>query len=294
MLGRDSVAYASELQPRPNSFKILLLLQIWPIKIYVKAFFRLLLCLLPAPRGLAQTDRARVVESIVPWLVYNSTCSSAIELQNLGDREAAVEVEAHKTSGALVALVGHSGNNVRLSAGERTGHKLQLAGETDGAWVRVREKVPSPQLSPVLAVSGVAECLAGDKLNTADLDVAWPLRNPWFSGDVKAGDDGIIALINASDRPASVWGCYSSGSLYSVPRSDRQAELTPLCSESIRELVPPFGTRQFPIARGGNSHFSLMTRGDSIALQMLRPSATGAKTYRVDSTITFGEEVPGR
>jgi hypothetical protein len=252
-------------------------------------FFCLLICLLSAEEG-----RERVVESIVPWLVYNSSCSSAIELQNLGDREVIAEVEAHKSSGALAPLAGHSGNGVRLSAGEHGEYKLQLAEETDGAWVRIREKIPSPQLAPVLAVNGSTECVASDQLHTTVRDVAWPIRNPRFSGDVKNGDDGILALINASERPASVFGCYSSGSLYSVPQGDRPTELRPLCTESINELVPPFGTRQFPVARGGNSHFSLSTRGDRVVLQMLRPSATGSKAYKVDSTITFWEEAPAR
>jgi hypothetical protein len=256
----------------------------------------LLVCLLPAGEGLAQSDPgARVVENIVPWLAYSSSCWSAIEIQNLGNREVAAEVEAHKSSGALAPLVGHNGIQVRLNAGEHVEYKLQLPEETTGAWVRVREKIPSPQLSPVLAVSGATECLAADKLHTTVRDVAWPTRNPWFSGDVGDSDDGIIALINTSERPARVWGCYSSGVLYSVPHNDRPAaELTPICSEAIQELVPPFGSRQFPVAHGGNSHFSLTTRGDAIVLQMLRPAETNVNVYRVDSTIKFGEEVSGK
>ena len=40
----------------------------------VRPFFWMLVCLLPAGEGLAQTDaRERVVESIVPWLDYNSS-----------------------------------------------------------------------------------------------------------------------------------------------------------------------------------------------------------------------------
>lgn len=262
----------------------------------VKPYLCLLLCLLPAGEGLAQTDlRARVVESIVPWLVYNSSCWSTVEVQNLGNREVAAEVEAHKTSGALAPLVGQGGIQVRLSAGEHAQYKLQLAEDTASAWVRVREKIPSPRISPVLAVSGATECMAANELHTTVRDVAWPTHNPWFSGDVSDGEDGIIALINTSERQARVWGCYSSGVLYSVPGNARPAaELTPVCSESIQELVPPFGSRQFPVARGGNSHFSLTTRGDAIVLQMLRPAGTGVKVYRVDSTITFGKEVPGQ
>jgi len=259
----------------------------------VRPLLCLLVCVLPAAEGLAQdSPRARVVESIVPWLAGNSSCWSAVELENLGDREVAAEVEAHKSSGALVPLVGHTGIQVRLSAGGRAEYRLELRKETSGAWVRVREKIPSPLLSPVLAVSGATECLAADELDTTVRDVAWPVRNPWFNGDVSQGDDGMVALINASERPARVWGCYSNGVLYSVPGEGRPGELTPLCSETIDELVPPFGSRQFAVVRGGNSHFALTTRGDAIVLQMLRPAGTGARVYRVDSTITFGEEVP--
>jgi hypothetical protein len=262
----------------------------------VRPFFWMLVCLLPAGEGLAQTDaRERVVESIVPWLDYNSSCWPTVELKNLGNREVAAEVEAHKSSGGLAPLVGHSGIQVRLSPGEHAEYKLQLPEETTGAWVRVRERIPEPQLSPVLAVSGAIVCLASNELHTTVRDVVWPVRNPWFSGDVSHSDDGIIALINASEHPARVWGCYSSGVLYSVPRDDHaEAELKPVCSETIQELVTPFGSRQFLVARGGNSHFSLTTRGDAIVLQMLRPAGTSVKVYRVDSNITFGKEVPDR
>jgi len=261
----------------------------------VRQLICLLVCVLPAGEGLAQDySRARVVESIVPWLAGNSSCWSAVELENLGDREVAAEVEAHKSSGALVPLVGHSGIQVRLSAGDRARYKLKLPKEkeTSGAWVRVREKIPSPQLSPVLAVSGATECLGADELDTTVREVAWPVRNPWFNGDVSEGDDGMVALINASERQARVWGCYSSGVLYSVPGEGRPGELKPVCSQTIDEFVPPFGTRQFPVLRGGNSHFSLTARGDAIVMQMLRPAGTSVRAYRVDSTITFGEAVP--
>jgi hypothetical protein len=259
-----------------------------------RAIFHLFVCLLlPAGAGLAQTEpRPRVVESIVPWLTYNASCWSAVELQNLGDREVSAEVEAHKSSGALVPLVGRSGIQVSLSAGERAEYKLQLPEETADAWVLVREKIPSPQLSPVLAVHGATECLDANELHTTVRDVAWPIRDPWFSGEVTEHDDGVLALINTSERPARVSGCYSFGVLYSVPHNDRPSELTPVCSETIDELVPPFGSRQFPVARGRSLHFKLTTRGDALVLQMLRPAGTHVRLYKVDSTITFGKEVP--
>jgi len=262
----------------------------------VGSIFLTLFFMLQAAGGLAQTQpRERVVESIVPWLAYNSSCSSAVELQNLGNREVAAEVEAHKSSGALAPLTGRTGIQVRLSPGDRAEYKLQLTEETTGAWVRVRETVPLPELSPVLAVSGATECLVSNELRTTVREVVWPTRNPWFSADVKPGDNGMLALINTSERPVRISGCYSSGVLYSNPRSGSPpGEMTPVCSQTIEETAPPFGSRQFPVVQGGNSHFSLMTRGDSIVLQMLRPEGASVKVYRVDSTIVFGKEVPDK
>ena len=263
----------------------------------MRSFLCILVFLVPAVE--AQTDPGeRVVESIVPWLESNSSCWSAVELQNLGNREVAAEVEAHKSSGALAPLVGHSGIQVHLSAGEHAHYKLQLPEESTGAWVRVRETIPTPQLSPVLAVSGVTECLSGsNELRTTVREIASPTRNPWFSGDVSSSDathsdDGIVALINTSESPAQVSGCYSFGVLFSVPHDKHPAPaLKPVCSETIRQMIPPFGSAQFPVARDGNSHFSLTTQGDAIVLQMLRPAKSSVKVYQVDSTITFGKEV---
>jgi hypothetical protein len=262
----------------------------------VRRLFWVIVCLLLAGESRAQTGpRDRVVESIVPWLDSNESCWSAVELKNLGNREVSAEVEAHKSSGALAALVGHAEIQVRLNAGAHAEYKVQLPEDSTGAWVRVREKIPEPPLSPVLAVSGATVCLVKDEVHTTVREVAWPVRNPWFSRDVSYGDDGVIALINTSERPAEVWGCYSAGVLYSVPQDDHAAaELKPVCSQTIQELVMPFGSREFPVARGGNSHFSLTTRGDAIVLLMLRPVGTSVRAFRVDSSITFGKEVPER
>ena len=137
-----------------------------------------LVCLLPAGEVRAQANsRERAVESIVPWLDNNSSCSSVVSLQNLGNREIEAEVEAHKSSGALAALVGPSGIQVRLSAGEHADYKLQLPEDTSGTWVRVREMIPAPNLSPVLAVSGATECLAANELQTTVRVVALAAHN---------------------------------------------------------------------------------------------------------------------
>ena len=86
----------------------------------MKPLFFVLVSLLPAGEDLAQTQsHERVVESIVPWLTYNSPCSSSVKLQNLGNRDVAAEVEAHKSSAALAPFVGSSEIQVHLGAGER-------------------------------------------------------------------------------------------------------------------------------------------------------------------------------
>ena len=237
--------------------------------------------------------QARVVQSVIPSLAASSSCWSVVEVQNLGTREVAAEVEAHTSSGALASFVAHRGIQIRLRAGEHAEFRFQPSGEINGAWVRIRETVPVPELSPVLALSAATECLVAGELHSTLRDSAWPTRNPWYSGDVRPDDDGVLAITNTSERPAPVRGCYASGVFFSVPDGDRPAgELTTVCSEIVDEVVPPFGSRQFPVSRGGNLRFSLATEGDAIVLQMLRPAGANIKAYRVDSSITFGKEVP--
>src|ERR1039458_32657 len=160
----------------------------------------------------------RVVESVVPALAYGPACSSTVELQNLSDRPVVVDVEPHRASGALVAIAGHPEITIRLTPRERSTYKLEIEEETESAWVKVRERVPSPGLSPVVAVSGAT---------------------------------------------------------------------------AFEVQIPPFGAREFPVARSGSSHFSLKTQGAAIVLEMLRPLDLSVKMYKVDSTIQFGSEVPG-
>lgn len=156
----------------------------------------------------------------------------------------------------------------------------------------MRERIPSPQLSPVIAVSGATECVIGNQLRTTAREVAYPTRNPWFSGDVAGIRGEVISLINASERAAKASACYSSGGLFSLPSETHTPELTPICSTAFKAQIPPFGARQFPVEREGSSHFTLKTEGSAIVLQMLRPLEASVKVYTVDSTIKFGSEVP--
>ena len=239
-------------------------------------------------------EQERVVESIVPALSYGPACRSAVELRNLSDRVVAVEVEGHRSSGALVSLAGNAQNAFRLGAGERGSYRLEIEEETTGAWVKIREWVPAASLSPAVAVSAATECTVANQLRVVGRDVAFPTRNPWFSSDVAELHGGVISMINTSERPARAAACYSAGGLYSVPA--RGAELRPICSVAFEVQVPPFGSREFPVERDGSSHFSLKTTGDAIVLEMLRPVEANVRVYTVDSTIRFGEEVtpPGK
>jgi hypothetical protein len=239
------------------------------------------------------SGQERVVESVVPALAYGARCSSTVELQNLSDRPVVVDVEPHRASGALVAITGHPEITIRLSARERSSYKLEIEEETESAWVKVRERVPSPGLSPVVAVSGETECVIGDQLRSAGREVVYPTESPWFSGDVTDLPGGLLSLINTSEHAAKASACYSSGGLFSTPTAARPtADLKPICTTAFEVQIPPFGAREFPVARSGSSHFSLKTQGAAIVLEMLRPVEGSVKMYKVDSTIQFGSEVP--
>jgi hypothetical protein len=233
----------------------------------------------------------RQVESIVPALGFGGRCTSTVTMQNLGDRVVAADVEAHKPAGALAPLAGHAANIVRLNPGERASYKPEIDEETESGWVKVRERVPAPKLSPVLAVSGVTECVVGYELKSVGREVVYPTRNPWFSGDVAELSGALVSVINTSERAATASLCYSAGSLFFLPGSTPPAELAPVCSAAFDVQIPPFGAREFPVAHGGSTHFSLKTKGAAIVLEMLRPLGETIRMYKVDSTIHFGGEV---
>lgn len=247
--------------------------------------------ILPFLATVAFGQQDRFVESIVPALAYGPACSTAVELRNLSDREASVDVEGHRASGALVALAGHPGMGVRLGAHEPFTSKLEIAEQTTGAWVKVRERVPASARSSAVSVSASTECIVNNQLRTVRRDVAFPTRNPWFSSGVTEMRDGMIELINTSERTATASACYSSGSLYSMPGASNVGEFQPICSTAFDVQVPPFGTREFPVSRDGSSHFTLKTTGDAIVLEMLRPLDANVRVYTVDSSIEFGKEV---
>ena len=169
----------------------------------------------------------RVVESVLPALVSGPSCSSAVQLQNLGEQAVTVGVEAHRGSGALAPLEGHPQTKINLAPGERAGYRLQLNEEATDAWVRVRESLAAGS-EPVVAVSGTVECLTGNQLRASVREAAYPMRNPWFSGEAGEIPGHVLAVINTSPNAALASACYSSGGLFSVP--GEHPRLTPVCS----------------------------------------------------------------
>lgn len=239
----------------------------------------------------AKADNERVVTSILPSLDYGTSCWSSVTLANLGDRTVTVEVEGHRAGGGLIGLSGLDQTVLHLNPGERVTHRLEVTDEAGVGWLKVRERIPSPKLSPVIAISGLSECTVDNQLRSTPRELSYPTRSPWFSGDVEEMQSNVISVVNTSERAAQASLCYSQGNLYSVPVEGRPApELTLVCSKQFEVLIPPYAARQFPVHRDDSTHFGIKTLGDAIVLQMLRPVAIGVKVYSVDSTVKFGGE----
>jgi hypothetical protein len=259
-------------------------------------FLPMLLLLISAcAAGQANANSERYITSILPSLDYGAACWSSVTLTNLGDRVVTVEIEAHRAGGGLVGLAGLDAMVLQLNPGERVSHRMEISDEAGAGWLKVRERIPSPKLSPVVAVSGLSECTVENQLRSTPRQLSYPTRNPWFSGDVEEMPGSMISVVNTSERAAQASLCYSEGNLYSVPTDAHPApELTLVCSKAFDVLIPPYASRQFPVQRDDSTHFGIKTQGDAIVLQMLRPLATGVKVYTVDSTVKFGGEFAGK
>src|SRR3984885_8884975 len=128
-------------------------------------------------------DQERIVTSILPSLDYGDSCWSSVTLANLGDRVVTVEIEAHRAGGGLIGLAGLDEMVLHLNRGERVSHRLAITDEAGVGWLKVRARIPSPKLSPVISVSGLTECTVDNQLRSTPRELSYPTRNPWFSGD---------------------------------------------------------------------------------------------------------------
>ena len=230
----------------------------------------------------------RVVTSIIPLLDYGPSCRSSVTLTNLGDRIETVELEAHRGEGGLVALTGLKGMVLHLNPGEKVSHRLEIADESGQGWIKVRELVPLPNLSPLIAVSGFSECTVSHQLRSTPRDAFYPTSNPSFSGAVEAMHEDTIALVNTTERAAQASLCYSAGILYTRPGT---AQLAFLCSQEDQVQIPPYAARLFPVQRENSTRFSIQTQGEAIVLHLLHPLETGMKIDTGDSAVKFGREL---
>lgn len=245
------------------------------------------------PLFLRSAEVPRVFETVLPALTYSPGCSSTVSLRNLSGRDVSVDVEAHRSDGALVAVDEGSGGGLELAPGQSTHFKLDLADDPGDAWVLVRERVPAAELSAAVAVSGVTECITGNELSTAVREVAFPRVNPKFSGQADAHAGKVLLLVNASEQPASAWVCEAAVGYYTLPgTAERPVHTRPLCAAEYETQIGPFGTRRFPLGENPAGGFLLESRGRRIVLQMLKPARTHVRLYAVDSAITYGGEVP--
>ena len=224
-------------------------------------------------------------ESVLFPLAYGERCWSRVTLQNVTEESAIVWITAHKSSGSLAPLSGAAASRVSLSAGAKITLRLQVDGEEDNqAWVHLKE---AGRLS--IALSGAVECIDGGELNTIAAGVVFPARDPWIRGDVSDFHASEVWMLNASASPASASICYSSGVHTQLPGNQK---VTEICSDEVDLFLPPFGMRTAPVAKNGNSRFSLRATGEAIALRLIVPAAERKKTFSVDSSIQFAD-VPG-
>src|ERR1039458_9100625 len=145
--------------------------------------------------ALSVCAQERTIDRVLPALAAGKDCTSAIQLQNLGEQPVTLAVEAYRENGALVALKGQAAIAVKLAPRERETYHLELPDETTAAWVRVRETPAAAPFSSVVTVSGSTECVAGNQLRTVAREVAFPMRNPWFEGDVSELPGDLLLLV---------------------------------------------------------------------------------------------------
>jgi hypothetical protein len=248
-----------------------------------------------------EAGTGRPIVSVLAPLAYGPNCWSGVELQNLGPKDAAISVEGHKGSGALVALTGSPGVLLNIPSAGKVTLRLEVPGEeSPEGWVKISEWLSETAAqAPTIAVSGETECVENDELTTFSQTVAFPTRDPWLTTDVKDLAGRMVTILNTAKETATARACYSSGITAFVPKEAVPKEngtagvSIPICSKTLRLQIPPFGTTTIPVVHEGNTEFSLEAKGEAIVLRVVLPRNGGTKTYKVDSSVTFGQPVDG-
>ena len=236
----------------------------------------------------ALTAQERGFSVVLPELQYSRHCSSEITLHNPSLRFVDADVVGHKSTGALVPLLDRRTNRIRLRPSERIRTRLEV--ENDTAWAEVMELVPSPRLQPVLAISGLTECLDGNELLTTAREIVPPAANPDFTLDRedRSLKGMVLLVINASSRRAQWTACYSAG--HTV--SNGSGVMVPLCSQTLGRTLAPYQSSRLEVSVEGNPLTKFRAVGPAIAIQILAPSAPQVQMFKVESGIRFDE--PGR
>ena len=182
---------------------------------------------------------------------YGPSCSSTVVLQNLAETAVDVELEGHRSSGALVPLAGHAG---RAGPPGSPGDQGSYPVADPGGGHR--------SLGP-----GAGAAARAAPAGSGQRDHGVPSGQPIAHGRARGqrilrGTPGSRAMslscavaIVADQRCVSAAAvraslCYSAGALFSVPgETPASRELKPVCSAAFEVQVPPFGTREFPVER---------------------------------------------
>ena len=130
-----------------------------------------------APAFSSDLSVGHVFQSVVPALPYTSSCRSRTVLLNIGDAPVKVEVEGHAETGALVPQSGHA-TRTWLGPDEQVEYRLQMEGQSECSWIKVREYVPDGLDSPAIAIRPASECVVGNELRSTTRQVAFPCGVP--------------------------------------------------------------------------------------------------------------------
>jgi hypothetical protein len=218
---------------------------------------------------------------VLPELQYSRSCVSHISLHNTSPRFVDVEVDGHRSNGALASIEDHKTNRMRLAPSARL--ELRLNIEADTAWAEIVETVPAPRLHPVLEIRGTTQCLDGNQLLTEAREIAPLVAHPRFSIPPVAGRGGVLLLINASDTRMRWFACYSAGTTV----SNGDGEMVPLCSESSDRTLAPYQSSRVPTTVDGNPLVQFHASGTAVAIQLLTPVESKVNLFQVESKITF-------
>ncbi len=249
---------------------------------------RLTLVLLTSLAAAAQPAPSPGFVSVLIPLSFDDRCWSTATVRNLTARSVNLAVEAHDSTGALLALDLSPTSPLHLAPSD--GLTLRLGSQETGdamAWVKFIEP-NAPPSGPTVAVSGLTNCSDGTTLTTIPAGIAYPTQNPWIEARSADAQGKMVLLLNAAPTPATARACYSTGTFVTLPTSpDAPPAERLVCSQTRSLYLPPFALRLIPVEQDSSSLLHVTTRGSSLVLLILKPRPGKTRKFSVDSTISF-------